>query len=121
MAKVEFLFDFGSPNAYLAHLVIPEVEKRQGVKFEYLPVLLGGVQERPGAGRHRGPDDVIRKRRRAGGRPHLGQRDPAAVRQLSPEHQVSEGEVSEQLPVRDERVQPFDVLRGQPRLTGQRG
>jgi 2-hydroxychromene-2-carboxylate isomerase len=43
MAKVEFLFDFGSPNAYLAHLVIPEVEKRQGVKFEYLPVLLGGV------------------------------------------------------------------------------
>jgi 2-hydroxychromene-2-carboxylate isomerase len=43
MAKVEFLFDFGSPNAYLAHLVIPEVEKRRGVKFEYLPVLLGGV------------------------------------------------------------------------------
>ena len=43
MAKVEFLFDFGSPNAYLAHLVIPEIEKRQGVKFEYLPVLLGGV------------------------------------------------------------------------------
>ena len=43
MAKVEFLFDFGSPNAYLAHLVIPDIEKRQGVKFEYLPVLLGGV------------------------------------------------------------------------------
>ena len=43
MAQVEFLFDFGSPNAYLAHLVIPEIEKRQGVKFEYLPVLLGGV------------------------------------------------------------------------------
>jgi 2-hydroxychromene-2-carboxylate isomerase len=43
MAKVEFLFDFGSPNAYLAHRVIPDIEKRQGVKFEYLPVLLGGV------------------------------------------------------------------------------
>ncbi|SRR5216684_1203633 len=43
MAKVEFLFDFGSPNAYLSHLVIPEIEKRHGVKFEYLPVLLGGV------------------------------------------------------------------------------
>jgi 2-hydroxychromene-2-carboxylate isomerase len=41
--KVEFLFDFGSPNAYLSHLVIPAIEKRQGVKFEYLPVLLGGV------------------------------------------------------------------------------
>lgn len=43
MPKVEFLFDFGSPNAYLSHLVIPAIEKRQGVKFEYLPVLLGGV------------------------------------------------------------------------------
>ena len=41
--RVEFLFDFGSPNAYLSHLVIPEIEKRQGVKFQYLPVLLGGV------------------------------------------------------------------------------
>ncbi len=43
MPKVEFLFDFGSPNAYLSHLVIPAIEKRQGVTFEYLPVLLGGV------------------------------------------------------------------------------
>jgi 2-hydroxychromene-2-carboxylate isomerase len=43
MPKVEFLFDFGSPNAYLSHLVIPEIERRQGTKFEYLPVLLGGV------------------------------------------------------------------------------
>lgn len=43
MANVEFHFDFGSPNAYLSHLVIPEIEKRTGVKFEYVPVLLGGV------------------------------------------------------------------------------
>ena len=43
MPKVEFLFDFGSPNAYLSHLVIPEIEKRQGVKFDYVPILLGGV------------------------------------------------------------------------------
>ena len=43
MPKVEFLFDFGSPNAYLSHLVIPAIEKRQGVKFDYVPVLLGGV------------------------------------------------------------------------------
>ncbi len=41
--KVEFLFDFGSPNAYLSHLVIPAIEGRTGVKFEYVPVLLGGV------------------------------------------------------------------------------
>ena len=43
MPKVEFLFDFGSPNAYLSHLVIPEIEKRQQVKFDYVPILLGGV------------------------------------------------------------------------------
>jgi 2-hydroxychromene-2-carboxylate isomerase len=43
MPKVEFLFDFGSPNAYLSHLVIPGIEKRQGVKFDYVPILLGGV------------------------------------------------------------------------------
>jgi 2-hydroxychromene-2-carboxylate isomerase len=43
MKKVEFHFDFGSPNAYLSHLVIPEIEKRTGSKFEYVPILLGGV------------------------------------------------------------------------------
>ena len=43
MAKVEFHFDFGSPNAYLAHLVVPEIERRIGAKFEYVPILLGGV------------------------------------------------------------------------------
>lgn len=41
--KVEFLFDFGSPNAYLAELVLPGIERRTGVKFEYIPVLLGGI------------------------------------------------------------------------------
>ena len=40
---VEFHFDFGSPNAYLSHLVIPAIERRTGVPFEYVPVLLGGV------------------------------------------------------------------------------
>jgi 2-hydroxychromene-2-carboxylate isomerase len=43
MATVEFHFDFGSPNAYLAYLVIPEIEQRTGAKFDYVPVLLGGV------------------------------------------------------------------------------
>ncbi|NWG52809.1 MAG: 2-hydroxychromene-2-carboxylate isomerase [Hydrogenophilaceae bacterium] len=40
---VEFLFDFGSPNAYLAHRVIPAIEARAGAKFIYKPVLLGGL------------------------------------------------------------------------------
>ena len=38
--KVEFHFDFGSPNAYLAELVLPAIEQRTGVKFDYVPVLL---------------------------------------------------------------------------------
>jgi 2-hydroxychromene-2-carboxylate isomerase len=41
--KVEFHFDFGSPNAYLAERVLPAIEQRTGVKFDYVPVLLGGV------------------------------------------------------------------------------
>src|SRR5262249_25283827 len=31
------------PNAYLAHLLIPQIEQRTGAPFEYVPVLLGGV------------------------------------------------------------------------------
>jgi 2-hydroxychromene-2-carboxylate isomerase len=41
--QVEFHFDFGSPNAYLSHLVLPAIEQRTGAKFQYVPVLLGGI------------------------------------------------------------------------------
>lgn len=40
---VQFLFDFGSPNAYLSHKILPEIEDRCGAKFEYVPILLGGL------------------------------------------------------------------------------
>lgn len=44
MAKeAEFLFDYGSPNAYLVHRAIPAVEARGIVSFRYVPVLLGGI------------------------------------------------------------------------------
>jgi 2-hydroxychromene-2-carboxylate isomerase len=33
MSRVEFHFDFGSPNAYLSHLVIPDIERRTGERF----------------------------------------------------------------------------------------
>src|SRR3981189_1045343 len=39
----QFMFDVGSPNAYLSHEAIPAIEKRIGVKFEYVPILLGGI------------------------------------------------------------------------------
>jgi len=55
--KVEFHFDFGSPNAYLAELALPEIEKRTGVKFNYVPVLLGGVYTATG---NMSPADSLR-------------------------------------------------------------
>jgi 2-hydroxychromene-2-carboxylate isomerase len=39
----QFLFDFASPNAYLAWRVLPGVEARTGVRFRRVPVLLGGL------------------------------------------------------------------------------
>ena len=41
--QVQFLFDFGSPNAYLCHKVLAGIEMCTGVRFEYLPILLGGL------------------------------------------------------------------------------
>ncbi len=41
--SVRFLYDFGSPNAYLSHRVIPAIEQRTGVAFTYVPILLGGL------------------------------------------------------------------------------
>ena len=46
--KVQFQFDFGSPNAYLAARVIPDIERRTATKFDYVPVLLGGIYKLTG-------------------------------------------------------------------------
>lgn len=40
---VDFLFDFASPNAYLADQLVPAIEERTGAEFRYQPVLLGGL------------------------------------------------------------------------------
>ena len=55
--KVEFHFDFGSPNAYLAELALPGIVQRTGVKFDYVPVLLGGVYKATG---NMSPADSLR-------------------------------------------------------------
>jgi len=41
--NVDFIYDFGSLNAYLAHKVLPDISARTGAAFNYKPVLLGGV------------------------------------------------------------------------------
>ncbi len=44
MAKlVEFYFDFGSPNTYLAHTQMSGIAERTGAGIVYRPILLGGV------------------------------------------------------------------------------
>lgn len=44
MAKtVDFIFDFGSPNAYLAYKVLPAILERTGAKMKLIPSLLGGI------------------------------------------------------------------------------
>src|SRR6185312_7278536 len=42
-ANPQFMFDVGSPNAFLSHEAIPAIEQRTGKKFEYVPILLGGI------------------------------------------------------------------------------
>ena len=41
--KIEFYYDFGSPNAYLVHKTLPEIAKTYAVPIISRPILLGGV------------------------------------------------------------------------------
>jgi len=45
---LEFYFDYGSPNAYIAHMRLPEIVKRCGARLEYKIMLLGGVFQATG-------------------------------------------------------------------------
>ena len=40
---VEFIFDVGSPTAYLAWTQLPGLIQRTGADVKYTPVLLGGL------------------------------------------------------------------------------
>ena len=43
MAVIDFIFDFGSPNAYLASKVLPGIAARTGASINRIPCLLGGI------------------------------------------------------------------------------
>lgn len=43
MPNLEFIFDFGSPNAYYAYKVLPDILARTGAEMTIQPVLLGGL------------------------------------------------------------------------------
>lgn len=40
---IEFIFDFGSPNAYLVMKVLPQIAERHGAEIKIFPCLLGGI------------------------------------------------------------------------------
>jgi 2-hydroxychromene-2-carboxylate isomerase len=40
---IEFIFDFGSPNAYLVLKVLPAIAQWHGVEIKLIPCLLGGI------------------------------------------------------------------------------
>jgi len=42
-ATIDFIFDFGSPNAYLAAQVLPGIVERTGATVNLIPCLLGGI------------------------------------------------------------------------------
>jgi 2-hydroxychromene-2-carboxylate isomerase len=42
-ATIEFIFDFGSPNAYLAYRALPPILARSGARLVINPCLLGGI------------------------------------------------------------------------------
>ena len=42
-ATIEFIFDFGSPNAYLAYRALPPILERTGARLAISPCLLGGI------------------------------------------------------------------------------
>ncbi len=41
--RIEFLFDFASPNAYLAYRALPPILERTGAELVVIPCLLGGI------------------------------------------------------------------------------
>lgn len=56
--QVEFFFDFGSPNAYLAYTQLPGIVRRHGAEIVWQPMLLGGVFQATG---NRSPAEIPAK------------------------------------------------------------
>ncbi|MCH1488248.1 MAG: 2-hydroxychromene-2-carboxylate isomerase [Pseudomonadales bacterium] len=40
---IDFVFDFASPNAYLAYQLLPSIAERNGAEITITPCLLGGI------------------------------------------------------------------------------
>lgn len=40
---IDFIFDFGSPNGYMAWKLLPKIAERHGAQINLIPCLLGGI------------------------------------------------------------------------------
>ena len=43
MKKIDFYFDFASPNGYLSHQALKKYTNQPDIEINYIPVLLGGI------------------------------------------------------------------------------
>jgi len=43
MQKIDFIYDFCSPNAYLVHRILPDLAAQRKIAITYVPVMLSGV------------------------------------------------------------------------------
>ena len=56
---LEFIFDFGSPNAYRAYKALPPILARTGAGLRIVPCLLGGIFKATLSLRSNGMIDMI--------------------------------------------------------------
>ena len=43
MQTIDYYYDFGSPNCWVAHVILQGISERTGVSVNYKPILLGGL------------------------------------------------------------------------------
>lgn len=98
--QAQFLFDFGSPNAYLCHKVLAPIESRTGVRFDYVPILLGGLFK---LSNNRSPAEAFV------GIPNKQAYDKREVQRFLAKHQLSRFQFNPHFPVNTLKIMRLAV------------
>ena len=101
--QAQFLFDFGSPNAYLCHKVIPAIESRTGSLFDYVPILLGGLFK---LANNRSPAEAF------AGIPNKRAYDMLEVRRFVARHRLDRFRINPFFPVNTLKIMRLAVAAG---------
>ena len=96
----QFLFDFGSPNAYLCHKVLAGIEARTQTRIEYVPILLGGLFK---LSNNRSPGEAF------AGIPNKGAYDRLEVRRFIARHQLNKFRMNPFFPVNTLKIMRLAV------------